>query len=277
MKLGQVQTEAGALAVAYDDVGARYLTCGRSLTAMVRDQVPLRDLPLGAPVDDLTLARPLAPVSPGMVIAVGLNYLDHIKETGLQEPATPLLFAKLPSSVVGPGAAIVIDPDITTQVDWEVELAVVIGRRCWQVPAEQALDHVAGYTVANDVSARDLQFADGQWLRGKGLPTFCPLGPVLVTPDEIADPQDLELRTRVNGETVQSSCTGLMVFPVAELIEFCSHHFVLEPGDVLLTGTPWGCGGFMTPPRYLQPGDTVEVEVEHIGILTNPVTGPIRR
>jgi 5-carboxymethyl-2-hydroxymuconate isomerase len=140
-----------------------------------------------------------------------------------------------------------------------------------RVRSSDALDHVFGYTVANDVSARDLQFADGQWVRAKSLDTFCPLGPVIVTAEEIPDPQRLALRTRVNGETVQSSSTSEMVFGVAELLSFCSHSFVLEPGDVLLTGTPWGCGEFMSPVRSLQAGDTVEVEVEQIGVLRNPV------
>jgi 5-carboxymethyl-2-hydroxymuconate isomerase len=164
-----------------------------------------------------------------------------------------------------------IDMGLTRQVDWEVELAVVIGRRARRVPAERALDHVFGYTVANDVSARDLQFSDGQWLRGKSLDTFCPLGPVVVTADEVGDPQRLGLRCRVNGATVQESSTAEMLFGVAELVAFCSRAFTLEPGDVLLTGTPWGCGAFMDPPRFLAPGDVLETEVEGIGTLRNPV------
>jgi 2-keto-4-pentenoate hydratase/2-oxohepta-3-ene-1,7-dioic acid hydratase in catechol pathway len=215
--------------------------------------------------------RLAAPLRPPKIVAIGLNYLDHIREAKLDAPERPLVFTKFATSVIGDGDDVVIDRSLTARVDWEVELAVVIGRRMSRVRSSDALDHVFGYTVANDVSARDLQFADGQWVRAKSLDTFCPLGPVIVTAEEIPDPQRLALRTRVNGETVQSSSTSEMVFGVAELLSFCSHSFVLEPGDVLLTGTPWGCGEFMSPVRSLQAGDTVEVEVEQIGVLRNPV------
>jgi 2-keto-4-pentenoate hydratase/2-oxohepta-3-ene-1,7-dioic acid hydratase in catechol pathway len=189
----------------------------------------------------------------------------------MERPARPLVFAKFPSSVIGPGEPIRIDRSLTQRVDWEVELAVVVGRRMRDVPEGDALAHVFGYTVGNDVSARDLQFGDGQWVRGKSLDTFCPLGPVVVTADELPDPQALGLRTRVNGETVQDSNTSEMVFGVAELLSFCSRSFTLEPGDVVLTGTPWGCGEFMDPKRSLQHGDVVEVEVDGIGVLRNEV------
>ncbi len=215
--------------------------------------------------------RLAAPLRPPKIVAIGLNYLDHIREAKLDAPERPLVFTKFATSVIGDGDDIVIDRSLTARVDWEVELGVVVGRRMSRVRTSDALDHVFGYTVANDVSARDLQFADGQWVRAKSLDTFCPLGPVIVTAEEIPDPQRLALRTRVNGETVQSSSTSEMVFGVAELLSFCSHSFVLEPGDVLLTGTPWGCGEFMSPVRSLQAGDTVEVEVEQIGVLRNPV------
>ncbi len=213
----------------------------------------------------------LAPVDPGKIVAIGLNYADHVREAGLTEPRQPLIFAKFPSSVVGPGQAIRIDAGLTERVDWEVELAVVIARRTRDVPVDAALDCVLGYTIANDVSARDLQFADGQWVRGKSLDTFCPLGPWLATPDEVGDPQQLRLTTRVNGELVQDSSTREMIFPVAELIAHCSASFTLEPGDVILTGTPWGCGEFMTPRRSLEAGDEVTLEIEKIGRLSNPV------
>jgi 2-keto-4-pentenoate hydratase/2-oxohepta-3-ene-1,7-dioic acid hydratase in catechol pathway len=219
----------------------------------------------------------LCPLRPGKIVAVGLNYDDHVRESGVGAPESPLVFAKFPSSVIGPEDAIVIDRELTTRVDWEVELAVVIGRRMRRVKPADALDHVFGYTVANDVSARDVQFADGQWVRGKSLDTFCPLGPVVVTPDEIGDPQKLALRTRVNGETVQDSSTAEMIFSVAELLAFCSLSFTLERGDVLLTGTPWGCGEFMNPRRSLRPGDIVETEVEGIGVLRNPVVADQRQ
>jgi 2-keto-4-pentenoate hydratase/2-oxohepta-3-ene-1,7-dioic acid hydratase in catechol pathway len=226
---------------------------------------------LQASPEPLTNPVPEAPLRPGKVVAIGLNYLDHIREAGLQAPGAPLVFAKFPSSVIGPEEAIVVDAALTSRVDWEVELAAVIGSPLRDVPAESALDGVLGYTVANDVSARDLQFGDGQWTRGKSLDTFCPLGPEIVTADEIGDPQRLALRTRVNGDTMQDSSTEHMVFGVAELLSHCSRAFTLEPGDVLLTGTPWGCGEFMDPPRHLQPGDVVEVEVAGIGVLRNPV------
>jgi 2-keto-4-pentenoate hydratase/2-oxohepta-3-ene-1,7-dioic acid hydratase in catechol pathway len=216
-------------------------------------------------------ARLLAPLRPSTIVCIGLNYADHVRETGMRTPSRPLVFAKLPSSVIGPDEAIEIDAAVTTQVDWEVELAVVIGERARRVPVERALDHVFGYTVANDVSARDLQAADGQWVRAKSLDTFCPLGPYVVTGDEIGDPQALALSTRVNGETVQDSTTAEMIFGVAELISFCSQSFTLNPGDVLLTGTPWGCGGFSDPPRFLAPGDVLETTVAGVGTLRNPV------
>jgi 2-keto-4-pentenoate hydratase/2-oxohepta-3-ene-1,7-dioic acid hydratase in catechol pathway len=210
-------------------------------------------------------------VRPGKIVCIGLNYLDHIREQNAKVPERPVVFAKFPSSVITAGDPIPIDEELTERVDWEVELAVVIGSEARRVEEADALSYVRGYTVANDVSARDLQFADRQWVRGKSLDGFCPLGPELVTPDEIPDPQSLALRTTVNGEVMQDSSTSEMLFSVAELIEFCSRSFTLEPGDVLLTGTPWGCGEFMEPKRSLQPGDVVEVSVEGIGSLRNPV------
>lgn len=211
------------------------------------------------------------PYSPGKIVAVGLNYRDHIDETGLQPPSEPLLFAKFPSCVIGDGEPIEINSSLTSRVDWEVELAVVIGTTARHVARSSALSHVFGYTIANDVSARDLQFADGQWIRGKNLDTFCPLGPAVVTADAIPDPQLLDLGTRVNGIEMQRSNTARMVFGIAEIIEFCSRSFTLHPGDVILTGTPWGCGEFMSPPRSLMHGDIVEVWVDGIGSVTNSV------
>jgi 2-keto-4-pentenoate hydratase/2-oxohepta-3-ene-1,7-dioic acid hydratase in catechol pathway len=222
----------------------------------------------GDPVEGARLA---APLRPGKIVAIGLNYLDHVREAGMEAPSRPLVFAKWPSSVIGPDEPIVIDATLAERVDWEVELAAVIGTPARDVAASAALDHILGYTVANDVSARDVQFADGQWVRGKSFDTFCPLGPRLVTADEVPDPQALRLGTRVNGEVVQDSSTSEMVFGVQELIAFCSRSFTLEPGDVVLTGTPWGCGEFMDPRRSLAPGDVVECEVQGLGVLRNPV------
>ncbi|MCW2953415.1 MAG: 5-carboxymethyl-2-hydroxymuconateDelta-isomerase [Conexibacter sp.] len=241
---------------------------GASLRDLIAAGGPLIAPLDAAPLTDATLAAPLIP---GKIVAIGLNYLDHIREAKMERPQRPLVFTKFTSSVIADGEQIAIDRGLTERVDWEVELAAVIGRRASRVTVEHALDHVLGYTVANDVSARDLQFADGQWVRAKSLDTFCPLGPVIVTADEIPDPQALALRTRVNGETVQDSSTAEMLFGVAELIAFCSRSFTLEPGDVVLTGTPWGCGEFMDPVRSLAAGDVVEVEVEGIGTLRNPV------
>lgn len=211
------------------------------------------------------------PTFPGKIIAIGLNYGLHADESGVDAPRQPLVFAKFPSSLTGPFDPIEIDADLTTRVDWEVELGVIVGRRMRNVSESAALDHVFGYTVANDVSARDVQFGDGQWTRGKSLDTFCPLGPVIVTADELGDPTDLPLRLRVNGETFQDDSTSNMIASVAELLSYCSRSFTLEPGDLLLTGTPSGCGEFMQPPRYLMPGDVVEAEVVGIGSLRNPV------
>ena len=205
---------------------------------------------------------------PGKIVAIGLNYMDHAKESGTEPPKRPLIFAKFPTSVINHEEQIRIPRKLTERVDWEVELAVIIGREASRVSEKDALSYVRGYTVANDVSARDLQFADGQWVRAKSLDTFCPLGPKVV---ELDDPQNLKLATRVNGETMQDSSTSQMIFGVAELISFCSHSFTLEAGDIILTGTPWGVGEFMDPKRSLQDGDVVECEIEGIGVLRNPV------
>ena len=218
----------------------------------------------------LSEATLLAPVpAPSKVVAIGLNYMDHCREQNIEPPKMPIIFAKFPSAVVGPGAAVRWDPALTRQVDYEVELAVVMGRTARRVPAAEALDCVAGYTICNDVSARDLQFGDRQWVRGKSLDTFCPLGPWLVTKDEIPDPHDLSLRCTVNGEILQDSTTAEMIFGVPQLIEFISRAFSLLPGDVIATGTPDGVGVFRSLQVFLKDGDVVTVEVEGLGQLTN--------
>lgn len=219
---------------------------------------------------------PLVPFRPGAIFGIGLNYHDTVAEMDWKTPDVPYLFPKLSSSVIGDGDAVIVDTALSTRVDWETELAVIIGRTARNVPVEAALDVVFGYTVANDISARDLQAADGQWVRGKGLDTFCPLGPVIVTADEIPDPHSLGVRTWVNGEQAQDGSTSDMIFDVPTLIAYLSKHFTLEPGDVVLTGTPAGCGDFRTPPRALRPGDRLESEVEGIGRLVNPVVAPQR-
>jgi len=212
----------------------------------------------------------LAPVPrPGKIVAIGRNYREHVDEEGADRPTAPLIFAKWPSSVIGHGAEIRWDPDLATQVDYEAELAVVIGRPARRVAESEALDYVLGYTCLNDVSARDIQFGDGQWVRGKSLDTFCPMGPALVTTDDIPDPQRLAISCRVGGAIVQEASTAQMYFGVAAIVSYCSQSFRLEPGDVIATGTPGGVGIFRDPPALLGDGDEVIVEIEGIGRLVN--------
>jgi len=207
---------------------------------------------------------------PGKIVCVGLNYRAHAEEQGAKLPERPLLFAKWPTALAGPGDAIPL-PAITQAVDYEGELAVVIGVRCKEIPVEGALEAVRGYLCANDVTARDLQRADRQFTRSKSLDGFCPVGPELVPAADVGDPQALRLRTLVNGEVRQDSSTADMIFGVAELIAFVSEAITLEPGDLLLTGTPSGVGVFRDPPLFLADGDEVTVEIERVGSLTNPV------
>ena len=213
----------------------------------------------------------LSPVPrPGKVICIGLNYKDHAAESKMDLPERPLCFSKFSNCVVGPGAEVVM-PLGSEQVDYEAELGVVIGKRAWRVKAEDAMDHVLGYTNVNDVSARDFQFADGQWQRGKSCETFCPTGPWIVTPDEIADPHVLRIQFRLNGTTLQDSSTDQLHHRVPELIEHLSAFVALEPGDLIATGTPPGVGFARTPPIWVNAGDTMEVEIEGLGVLSNPV------
>lgn len=214
----------------------------------------------------------IAPLpSPGKLLFCGLNYASHQQENPAATlPVTPFFFAKLPSAVVGPAATILM-PESSTALDYEVELAVVIGRRARHLQAATALDHVFGYTIVNDVSARDIQFTDNQITLGKGYDTFCPMGPELVTADELQDISNLSLSSSVNGERRQSESTSGQLFSVPFLLEFLTRYITLEPGDVLSTGTPAGVGHFMNPPRYLKPGDLVEVSIEGIGTLSNRV------
>jgi 2-keto-4-pentenoate hydratase/2-oxohepta-3-ene-1,7-dioic acid hydratase in catechol pathway len=207
---------------------------------------------------------------PGKIICVGLNYRDHAEEQGTALPEAPLLFAKWQNTLVGPGDPIVIPP-VVTKCDYEAELGVVIGERVRDVSAENALEAVAGYVCVNDVSARDLQFADGQWTRGKSPDTFCPVGPALVSRDEIPEPQALPIRAILNGEIVQESSTANMIFGVADVIAYVTRTITLEPGDLIATGTPAGVGAFRDPPLYMQPGDEITIEIDGIGSLTNPV------
>ena len=207
---------------------------------------------------------------PSKIICVGLNYRDHAEEQGVELPASPMLFGKFANTICGPGDAIELPPE-SQHVDAEAELAVVIGQVARHVSPESALDVVAAYTCANDVSARDLQFSDGQWLRGKGFDTFCPLLPDLVPAGELGDGTGLRIVQRLNGKVLQDSSTSQLIFGIAEVVAHASSVFTLEPGDVILTGTPAGVGAFRDPPVRMQPGDEVEVEIEGIGILRNPV------
>jgi 2-keto-4-pentenoate hydratase/2-oxohepta-3-ene-1,7-dioic acid hydratase in catechol pathway len=209
---------------------------------------------------------------PRKIICVGLNYHGHAAEQGVEPPAEPLIFGKFANAVIGPGDPIVL-PAESSHVDAEAELAVVIGARCRHLDAADALDVVAGFTAANDVSARDLQFRDGQWLRAKSFDTFCPLLPSLVPPSEIGDGSGLRIVQRLNGETLQDSLTSDLIFDVPALVAYASGVFTLEPGDLLLTGTPSGVGIFRDPKIALAPGDEVVVEIERIGSLVNPVVG----
>lgn len=231
---------------------------------------------LSVTTDPADVARLLAPVVPAQILCIGLNYRRHAEETRARIPEWPILFFKGINTLQDPGGPIEIPKFLAShEVDYEGELAVVIGKRCKNVRRDDALKHVLGYTCANDVSARDWQikFGGSQWCRGKTFDTFAPLGPCLVTSDEIPNPNALKIATVLNGERVQDWTTGDMIFDVAALIEFLSGSTTLVPGTVILTGTPHGVGMAAKPPRWLQPGDEVSVEIEKIGRLTNPVTG----
>jgi 2-keto-4-pentenoate hydratase/2-oxohepta-3-ene-1,7-dioic acid hydratase in catechol pathway len=207
---------------------------------------------------------------PQKIVCVGLNYRDHAEEQGTTLPERPLLFAKWPNTLIGDGEPIRIPP-VTEKVDYEAELGVVIGRTASRVSTDDALDYVRGYVVANDVSARDLQFSDGQWVRGKSLDTFLPVGD-LVPAADVPDPQALTIRAVLNGERLQDSNTSNMIFGVAEIVSFVSQAITLEPGDLIITGTPAGVGAFRDPPVWLRPGDEITIEIDGLGSITNPVT-----
>jgi 2-keto-4-pentenoate hydratase/2-oxohepta-3-ene-1,7-dioic acid hydratase in catechol pathway len=215
----------------------------------------------------------LPPVYPGKILAIGRNYVDHAIEGGEAPPSAPLIFTKLNNSLSAHRAPIVLHA-ISSQIDYEAELAVVIGRECRRVSEAEALDCVFGYTLINDVSARDLQFGDGQWVRGKGLDGFAPLGPFITTRDEAGDVHALKIEGRLNDQVMQSSNTGKMIFKVPYLISYISQAITLAPGDVIATGTPEGVGIFRQPPVLLKAGDVFEVTIESLGTLRNPVIAP---
>jgi 2-keto-4-pentenoate hydratase/2-oxohepta-3-ene-1,7-dioic acid hydratase in catechol pathway len=237
---------------------ARLLDAAQRLADGGRGQA-LADVELGPPIPD-----------PDKIICVGLNYADHASEIEFDVPEWPVLFPKYRNSLRGPKQSIVL-PTTSEQIDYEGELALVIGRTCKDVPVARAREFVAGYMVVNDVSARDLQFRGGQWLPGKALDTFAPCGPWLVTPDEIEDPQDVRITTLVNGQVVQDESTAAMIFSIDELVAHISSVLTLEPGDIIATGTPVGVGVKRTPPLFLRDGDLVEVRIDGIGTIANPV------
>jgi 2-keto-4-pentenoate hydratase/2-oxohepta-3-ene-1,7-dioic acid hydratase in catechol pathway len=218
----------------------------------------------------VAVQRFLPPVAPPNIFAIGRNYRAHAQETGAPLPERPLIFQKATTALLGDGGTIVLPASAPTEVDYEAELAIVIGRRARCVAPEGALDYVLGYTCANDVSARDCQRNDKQWARAKGFDTFCPLGPWLVTPDEM-DPDQCRVRSRLNGQSMQDASTCDMVFSCRHLISYLSHQFTLLPGTVILTGTPEGVGMARTPPVFLRSGDRIEVEIDGIGTLSNAV------
>lgn len=223
-------------------------------------------------MEDIRLRAPIP--RPGKIIGIGLNYTDHARETGSAIPTNPIMFAKFSSSVIGPNDNIRIHPDVTEKVDYEAELGVVIGKPALRVSVAEALDYVYGYTVINDVSARDIQKGKeygGQWVRGKGFDTFCPMGPYITSADEVGDPQNLSVRAKLNDDLLQDGNTRDMIFNVATIISYISRGTTLEPGDIIATGTPNGVGDARTPPLYLNSGDVIEIEVGNLGKLVNRV------
>lgn len=221
---------------------------------------------------EITMCAPVP--RPPKIICVGLNYRDHAIESKMAIPTSPITFTKFPICAIGSGESILL-PSKSTQVDYEAELAVVVGRRAKHVAAADAMNYVFGYANFNDVSARDFQFADGQWSRGKSCDTFAPMGEFVATKNEIADPHDLRIRFRLNGETMQDSRTDQLIFRIPEIIEFLSASVTLEPGDVIATGTPPGVGFARKPPVFLKDGDVAEVEIEGLGVLTNAVRSEV--
>jgi 2-keto-4-pentenoate hydratase/2-oxohepta-3-ene-1,7-dioic acid hydratase in catechol pathway len=271
LKLVTYSTGGGTPKVGHiEDGGIQPLGVGSLLEYILHGRSPDRQ-PGGEAVslEEASLHPPIA--RPGKIVAIGLNYVDHAEETGQPIPEVPVVFGKYPNTIIGPGAPIRIPP-IAEQIDYEAELAVIIGRRARNVPESEALEYVFGYTNSNDVSARDLQFSEGgQWTRSKSIDTFCPIGPYVATRDEVPDPHNLYIRAILNGEVVQDGHTSRMIFSVAEVVSFLSQGMTLEPGDIIITGTPPGVGMAREPQLWMKPGDEVSIEIEGLGTLTNPV------
>ena len=228
----------------------------------------------GTPVSGKIEIGPPVP-DPEKIVCIGLNYRKHAEETGMAIPDVPTLFPKYRNSLIADGEPIVLPVKNPSAVDYEIELAAIVGKRCKNVSEANALDYVAGYSILNDVSARDLQMQTSQWGAGKAVDTFAPFGPVLVTADEIGDPQKLAVQTRLSGKVVQNSNTADMIFSVAQIIAFLSDFMTLEPGDVIATGTPEGVGFKRKPPLFMKDGDTIELEIEKIGVLRNPIVARV--
>jgi 2-keto-4-pentenoate hydratase/2-oxohepta-3-ene-1,7-dioic acid hydratase in catechol pathway len=284
MRLISYQTPSGSRIAArrgddYVDLHAADASIPTSMNDFLAGERAMLDraaaaLAKGQPLarDKLKLLAPLP--APQKIICVGLNYADHARETGKEPPPEPVIFCKFPTAVSAHGDPIVL-PHLSNEVDYEAELVAVIGRGGRHIPVEQALNHVAGYTCGHDVSARDWQQRKpgGQWLLGKSFDTFAPVGPELVTVDEAGDVSNLRISLRINGRTMQDSRTSQLIFSVAKLVSYVSGVCTLAPGDVIFTGTPPGVGAARKPPVFLKPGDIVEVEIERIGLLRNPVVG----
>jgi len=239
-----------------------------SMIDLIEQGTPAKPKGRALPLEKIRFAPAVS--KPSKIIALGLNYLDHAKESKGAIPKVPLIFAKFPNSLCGQREPITWSAEVSKKVDFEAELAVIIGKRIYRPQKDEVMDSVFGYASANDVSARDLQFGDGQWVRGKSLDTFCPLGPWIVTRDEISDPHSLGIKTILNGTTMQDSNTNMMIFRVPDVIHFLSRQLTLLPGDVILTGTPHGVGTFREPSIYMKDGDVVVVEIEKVGRLVNP-------
>jgi 2-keto-4-pentenoate hydratase/2-oxohepta-3-ene-1,7-dioic acid hydratase in catechol pathway len=274
MKLARVKLHDGVWLARLEDESAVLLAVESdhpardALREALDEGTDLRTTGRTAALDGVELLAPLR--SPSKILAIGLNYADHARETGADTPPAPLIFAKAPSAIVGPGHSIRFRATDTDHVDYEAELAVVIGTRL-TAPVQDPLRHVVGYTVCNDISARDAQFGDGQWVRGKSFDTFCPLGPWITTVDEIEDPQQLRITCRIGTETLQDSNTSEMIFGAAEIVNYIARFMTLEPGDVIATGTPAGVGFTREPPRFLHDGETVTCWIQNVGELSNPV------
>jgi len=279
MRLVRVESPSGGVFVGrlvgemVEPILAQPVEAGRdALREALTAGVDLAAVPAVAPAFPLAAARVLSPLAaPQKIICIGLNYADHAKEANLELPAAPVAFAKFANCLAGSGEPVRVAKRDSVQLDYEAELAVIIGRSVRNIAENEALSAVFAYANANDLSARDAQFADKQWVRGKSFDGFCPLGPWLLTADEIANPQKLAIRCRVNGRTLQDSNTDQMVFGVAQLVAYLSRTMTLEPGDVILTGTPVGVGLGQKPALFLTDGDVVEVEIDGLGVLRTSI------